>query len=352
MKVPYHCTIFYQKSRHLNQLYTGFYDLEKKGLIQLDVVFSKAVKEKSGILRAQINGANVIYDAKDGLNWTAGGESEGLSFFKTNYDEVDYYFKRSYTPFLNGMIPGKIFPLGLNYSVSPDNFFSVFKQNEWKVLSPSIKKMMISMLNLNETSIKSSEIESLPKISISDYPPVIFFARLWEPDKGDDQAYKDELNSINQSRIENILKCRETFGDRFIGGLYDDRFTRRLVPELVVTGKITKKRNYLRLMKKASICIATTGLHKSIGWKMGEYVAASKAIITEPLNYTVPGDFSENKNYLNFSSSSELTEKIDYLLSNPDEIFNMMCNNYFYYHKYLKPENLILNSLLKIPLLR
>lgn len=351
MKIPYHCTLFYQKSRHLNQLYTGFYDLEKKGLIKLNVVFSKTVKEKSGILRAQINGANVIYDAKDGLNWTSGGEDASLTFFKTNYKEVDYYFKRSYTPILNGMIPGKVFPLGLNYSVSPDNFFSVFKQNEWKVLSPSIKKVVISMLNLNETSIRSREIAHNPTLSDHGYPPILFFARLWEPGKDDDNAFKIELDVINQTRIENIRNCREVFGNRFLGGLYEDPYSRKLVPDLVVSGKITKKRNYLKLMKKASICIATTGLHSSIGWKLGEYVAASKAIITEPLNYSVPGDFSENTNYHTFDSSQALIEKIDYLLSNPHGVFNMMCNNYHYYHKYLKPENLILNSLLKIPVL-
>lgn len=351
MNAPYHCTLFYQKSRHLNQIYTGFYDLEKKGLIRLDVVFSKTNKEKSGILRAQINGTNVIYDAKDGLNWTYGGEEAGLEFFKNNYKNVDYYFKRSYTPSLDNIIPGKVFPLGLNYSVSPDNFFSVFKKNEWKVLTPSIKKLIVSLFNLNETAIRSSEIEHIPQISHSDHPPVLFFARLWEPGKDDDQTYKEELQNINQSRIENIRKCREVFGGRFLGGLYDDQYSRKLAPDLVMSENFTKKRKYLQLMKKASICIATTGLHKSIGWKLGEYVAASKAIITEPLHFSVPGDFSEKRNYITFDSSAALIENISQLLEDQDRTFSMMCNNYFYYQRYLKPENLVLNSLLKIPIL-
>lgn len=351
MKVPYHCTLFYQKSRHLNQLYTGFYDLEKKGLIKLDVIYSKSVKEKSGILRAQINGKNVIYDAKDGFNWTSGGMDEGLLFFKNNYTQADYYFKRSYKSFLNDMIPAKVYPLGFNYNVSPEDFLTVFKKNEWKILSPSVKNTIISVLNVNQSFIKSKEIEHIPQLSMPGYPPVLFFTRLWEPGKDDEAVYKEELYLINQSRIDSIRKCREAFGNRFLGGLYDNRYTRKLAPDIIVSEKYTKKKNYLHLVKKSSIGIATTGLHKSIGWKMGEYVAASKAIITEPLNYDIPGDFIENKNYLAFHDSQELLKNIDDLLSNPGKVFDMMCNNYFYYNRYLKPENLILNTLLKIPIL-
>lgn len=42
------------------------------------------------------------------------------------------------------------------------------------------------------------------------------------------------------------------------------------------------------MVKESDICITTTGLHRSIGWKFAEYIAASKAIVTEKLNYS-PG---------------------------------------------------------------
>lgn len=34
-------------------------------------------------------------------------------------------------------------------------------------------------------------------------------------------------------------------------------------------------------MHDTDICIGSMGLHKSIGWKTGEHIAASKAIINE-----------------------------------------------------------------------
>lgn len=40
----------------------------------------------------------------------------------------------------------------------------------------------------------------------------------------------------------------------------------------------------MRLMKQSRICIATTGLHDSIGWKFAEYVVAGRTIVIEPLN--------------------------------------------------------------------
>jgi len=65
-----------------------------------------------------------------------------------------------------------------------------------------------------------------------------------------------------------------------------------------VTSNLSNRRNYLEVMKQSDICISSMGLHQSIGWKTGEYIAASKAIINESFHYKVVGDFQIGKNYL------------------------------------------------------
>jgi hypothetical protein len=48
------------------------------------------------------------------------------------------------------------------------------------------------------------------------------------------------------------------------------------------------------------------GLYESNGWKLGEYVAGSKAIVSEHLHYDAPGNFSPEQNYLEFNSADEM----------------------------------------------
>ena len=111
--------------------------------------------------------------------------------------------------------------------------------------------------------------------------------------------------------------------------------------------KKTSKLNYVKTIKEHDICISTLGLHKSNGWKLGEYIAASRAIISEPLFYT-PQNFIKGENYLEASSTDALISNIYKLIDNSDYKYEMMLNNFKFYNQYLRPDILILNSLLKV----
>ena len=124
--------------------------------------------------------------------------------------------------------------------------------------------------------------------------------------------------------------------------------SQKMAPDLIMSAEFTKKINYLNNIKKHNICIATTGLHNSIGGKFAEYVAASRSIITEPLHYQPAGDFEENKNYLTFSTIDSLIEKIHLLLQNTELMKEIMTSNYQYYTQYLSPDKLVLNTLLTV----
>lgn len=78
---------------------------------------------------------------------------------------------------------------------------------------------------------------------------------------------------------------------------------------------------------------------------MGEYVAAAKAIVTEPIPAVLPGDFQEGSHYLTFTSAEECVAAVDRLVRNPALLENIQNANYRYYQNYLKPDVMIRNTL-------
>lgn len=130
-----------------------------------------------------------------------------------------------------------------------------------------------------------------------------------------------------------------------MGGLSDNDLAREMAPDVIIEPEFTDRKNYLKLMKSSDICIGSMGLFESIGWKTGEYIAASKAIINEKLHYEVPGYFVNGKNYIEFSSAEECVNAVKELVKNPDRIYSMKLENNNYYNNFLRPDRLIENSL-------
>ena len=101
-------------------------------------------------------------------------------------------------------------------------------------------------------------------------------------------------------------------------------------------------------MKEGTENVLNATQRTSQGWKFGEYVASSRAIVTEPLKYQIPGIFKQEDNYLEFENTSELVNNIRELLNDNEKTMSIMKNNFHYYNNYVQPDKLILNTLLKI----
>lgn len=118
-----------------------------------------------------------------------------------------------------------------------------------------------------------------------------------------------------------------------------------MVPEWIVPRDWTERRAYLKLVHDSDICIGSMGLHGSIGWKTGEYVAAAKAIVNEALCYQVPGNFREGIHYLSFSAAEGCLDALESLAGHPERILAMKKANARYYREYLRPDVMIRNTL-------
>ncbi|WP_143960708.1 glycosyltransferase [Litoribacter populi] len=342
-----HCKVSKPQTVHCNQIFTGFYILNKTGIIDLEI--SNLDSENDGFFDVVINSKlKIRYDLLDGFNWVnKTSEIDNLKYFKTVTKGVDFYFKRSFQPSLYDFASPtcKLFPLGFNFNVVPSPYFFLKSDIDSLINTPRV---------LVEKLIQYSQ-ENIPE-NIYVHPPadedpcqILFYTRLWDPhDHTDNPDFASELKDINFSRISAIEKCRKEFGKQFSGGLYDSPLARRMAPHLILEKRKIRKLNYLKKVKKSNICIATRGLHNSTGWKFAEYIAVSRAIVTEPLTYTTTGDFKCGRNFLEFNSPQSLISKIQKLLNDKSLRQNMMEANFEYYNSYLKPDQLVLNSLKKI----
>ena len=165
----------------------------------------------------------------------------------------------------------------------------------------------------------------------------MFSTRLWE-----------KQNELNEFRISLARKLKNKFKKNIIIGVNDNTLSRKLCPDLILHKTVTQRHHFINLINRSLVCITSTGLHRSIGWRFGEFVAAGKAILSEPLHFAVPGNFQVGKNYLSFNSIDEVVDKCDDLLCNLDKIHTMEYENLYYYFHYLKPDILILNTLKQV----
>ncbi|WP_155832648.1 glycosyltransferase [Butyrivibrio sp. AE3006] len=313
--------------------------LEKLSVLELHMQVMPSENEelnRMGIVEAKVkddnNSVTMAYDLMDGYNFDTKIVAEYI-------DSVDFYFKRSFSKDINMNIfnenqSKKTYPLSLNYDVS--YFFNPIDYNG--SFSEILKVFTKKIARRNDVKYYEKGTDGL----IYD---CLFMCRLWNPDEISETSLKEERNRINEDRIKLIRALREEYGQRFIGGLQDNEIARKMCPDLIISQKLTQKNNYMKIMRNSKVCIATTGLHNSIGWKFAEYMAAGKAIVSEMLNYEPYGDLREGINYLGFNTGDEALKKIKDLLGNDSKRVSMEQANKEYYFKYQRPDKQILNSL-------
>ena len=331
-------------SPFLQQIYAGFCLLESTGKISLEIVKSKyfsTENELKPFVEIVLDGSiNIVIDTFD----------QGHLFEEKKLTiKPDYYFKRSYS---DEMKIGHRFseilhPLGLNYFVTDytDRVMPVSRFIKGKV-----KRILSVADNLLGTNLafncNISEYENPPKLN-SDCK-ILFTTRLWDPDEFKNLSPSELENRLetNEFRAMVIRTLKKNFPDHFLGGVERSAFTEKYYADCQLeSNKIFERRNYFSNLRKHDICISTSGLFHANGWKFAEYCAASRAIVTEKVHYSVPGNFLENQNYLVFTDEDSLTNAVSKLIENQEQRFEMMKSNYSYYQNYVRPDKLIENIL-------
>ena len=343
----------YEDTHHLTQLYAGIGLLAKKGLVRCTYERSPAYQILgfgAQLLTLTLNGQRKIaYDMDD---------SDRVIPEILQWSEV--YFKRSYARETHGRLSAKIQPLGLYYmSYAPrmglgrrllKNGRSALRGNIADLVKVlALHSRLVSWLFALKGGSSVNwyrRFEGSPNPSRE--PKIIFLTQVWNTKNITDRQILEERLDINKMRCECIAMLRREFPQQFFGGIYPSDYARTVHGNYVIPDRrVFHKKAYLALMHNSDIGIATMGLFGSNGGKLGEYVAASKAIVSERLRYQVPGDFSSGLNYLSFATPEECVAQVRRLVDDFDLRLAMMQRNHQYYSSYLRPDVLVWNSLQK-----
>jgi hypothetical protein len=350
--------ICHSPGTHIQQVYTGLSMLHRSGAIDLTQELVAAPARRAGVeqhlrdagathARVVLNNAVAVhYDMHDAQDIDV-----------RDLDDCDYYVKRSFSKgYVSGLPRGaeKILPFGLNYHVLPD-FADAFAARRALRLLKATKERTLALRealdarNLLRFYPRVREFESLPEYALP--PRVLFLVTAYDPHDNPDRSARkiEERMHTNETRAQCIRLLRKELGTEFLGGFNHNEYTvKRYGDCLVSDASITDKKHYIRRLKSHPICVATTGLHGSIGWKFAEYLACSRAILSERLVYDVPGELTPGRHYLEFSSPAECVEQASRLVADHRLRNEMMTANSLYYRAHLRPDALMLNSLLAV----
>ena len=85
----------------------------------------------------------------------------------------------------------------------------------------------------------------------------------------------------------------------------------------------------------------TPAVHNCHGWKLGEYLAMGKAIISTPLSNELPAQMEHGKNIYLISESEDFKSALLKLLSDSEYRNTLEEGAKAYYLKYASPEAVI-----------
>ena len=345
------CTLYaLSDSDHTLQIYAGFYALHCAGSIRLRQSHSRDELMRK-LAPVPLEGKRL---SKALYNLFVDMEGVGLVFFDIRdsagyypelVDRIALYAKRSFRGPDYVAAPAKFIPFGLNCSVYTDRACFAELVNSVRQVDGSALSVKHLLVSLARMLPGAGAMLGMPTVSLLSAPPdpalppkAIFFARTWQPSEPDDVGFE----ALNEMRARCIRALREAFGPMFLGGFSRTQHACRLYPDCVAGPELsTRRRDYLRRLRAYPVCVATTGLHGSIGWKFAEYVALSKAIVSEPLEFELPGRVAAGENYLEFATPEGCVAAVARLFTDDALRARMMARNQEYYLEHGTPDALV-----------
>ncbi|MFN4080090.1 MAG: hypothetical protein ACK4NS_04270 [Saprospiraceae bacterium] len=326
---------------HTSQIFTGLAMLRKAGKIALFFSKDPLLGKSAAIQRCEVDGRLLVFDLAD-----------GFVNDPVHYASCDLYFKRMLAPDTPDPL-GKLRPYGLNYPVHTAGDTSI--RRAWisgdkrrlmeAILRSSVLLSRLFNINLSHSTSQVRHFEGRPAVN-AHHPRVIYFTRLWDPSKVKDERLKAQREVMNAMRRALVRALRDELKDQFIGGIYRTEFSAAFAPaETAPDNRALHKAAYLKALRASDIGIADYGLEMSVGFKMAEYVAMSKAIVSSPVNTLLPGSFEQGKNYLAYDTVEECLNHCVGLIRRPELILEMQRHNADYYRQYLRPDQLVWNCL-------
>lgn len=164
---------------------------------------------------------------------------------------------------------------------------------------------------------------------------VFHVSTLW---KSDEWSQTDQ--GVNLRRMRFIKACRE-MGDYvdFEGGLVTAKLDERVKPFEDCLCRRYSNADCLKKTKESAIVFNTPAYWDCHGWKLGEYMALGKAVLTTPLYNDLPAPFIDgvHAHFVNDCSIEELKKNIKYLIDHKGYCDQLGSNLRKYWENYGSP---------------
>lgn len=148
-------------------------------------------------------------------------------------------------------------------------------------------------------------------------------------------------NETNQKRALFINTCKSKDNLKFEGGFAARSNGDNLSFENLVYSKKIPLKIYLKKIKNSAFVFNTPAVVSCHGWKLAEFLALGKAIISTSHFNVMPSDLQNNIHVLYADDESQLLDKIDKLINNEDLKRNLEMGSRLYFDEYLAPEKVI-----------
>lgn len=207
-----------------------------------------------------------------------------------------------------------------------NKYIQQFECNRWKNIKHFFLRRIKAWTNRLPLSAYENSIESK-----DDY--IFFLSTLWYSD-----TWNKNDEGVNLRRAYFIRVCKKILGNRFEGGLLGDSSSNELFADVLCYNRESFS-SWLEKTKQSALVFNTPAFWDCHGWKLGEYLALGKCIVSTPLSNDLPCPLEHGVN-IHFVENTEesMREAIEYILSHPEYRYKLEQGAKAYWNKYGAPQ--------------
>lgn len=326
---------------HLSNVLSGLFELSRTGQARIRlssasaidyprpvvVPVMKVLKDKGGPVCAM---AIDLSDRSD-------------EFAMAALERCDVYYKRSFfMPHLEEVptpLRTRIRPFGMSYPCrtgsSTARVLAHLLPQYLKCASDLKYRELAHVLTNFWASPAIKKFEHLPSQPVD--PLICFQTRLWKSE----DVLPDSCEEVNAPRVELVRLLKKEFREAFCGGLVPNVYTLQRYPDAVANCS-SRRGRYIARSRRTLIGVSTRGLHHSVPFKLPEYLASSKCIVSDPIRNLFPAPLLRDRNYFEFRTPDECVHLCARLLQDRTLAEQMRHANWAYYNEHVRCDRLLL----------
>ena len=261
---------------------------------------TRFVVDKEGYIKKYVIHCNDSYQINEELyEW-----SDVYGCVNANFDKTP----KKYHKKLISLCPS----FGVRCWNFPETWFHAV--SDWPRSEASLRKFLGKHKRLlGRPSYSDYLLKESTEVAFDNY--VFSLSTLW---------YSDEWNKndegVNARRANFIRACKELTGVIFEGGLVSqgkDRSSEGLFADCLSEGVSMKE--WMKKTRRSALVFNTPAFWDCHGWKLGEYLAMGKCIVSTVLSNDLPAPLVHGR-HIHFVENSQesMSEAVDYIVKHPE----------------------------------